>query len=136
MDQEARRTDLPDILDRVLDKGIVIEAGIRIAVAGIDLISVDVSITVASIETYLQLAEDPRAYELGLVGGRRRRSTEEELEQLMDEKESGRAEEEGSAAGAGTGAPAPADPGLPLAAFHDEELSTSPPEETEPGEQE
>jgi hypothetical protein len=54
-------TDRPstiDVLDRVLDKGIVIDGWWRIAVAGIDLISVDGRAVVASIETYLRYAPD------------------------------------------------------------------------------
>ena len=42
-----------DVIDRVLDKGIVIEAWMRMRVGGIDLITVDARVIVASIETYL-----------------------------------------------------------------------------------
>jgi gas vesicle structural protein len=45
-----------DVLDRVLDKGIVIDGWWRISVAGISLLSVDGRIVVASIETYLRHA--------------------------------------------------------------------------------
>jgi hypothetical protein len=47
-----------DVLDRILDKGIVIDGCWRMAVAGIDLISVDGRAVVASIETYLRYAPD------------------------------------------------------------------------------
>ncbi|MPZ15131.1 MAG: gas vesicle structural protein GvpA [Chloroflexi bacterium] len=50
-------TSLIDVLDRVLDKGIVIDAWVRISLVGIDLITVEVRIVVASIETYLKYAE-------------------------------------------------------------------------------
>jgi len=53
-------TSLIDVLDRVLDKGIVIDTGIRVSLVGIDLVTVEVRIVVASIEG--QLA---RAYERG-----------------------------------------------------------------------
>lgn len=43
-----------DVLDRVLDKGIVFDAWMRVSVAGIDLITVDTHVIVASIETYLK----------------------------------------------------------------------------------
>ena len=43
-----------DVLDRVLDKGIVIDAWVRVSLAGIDLISVEARVVVASIATYLQ----------------------------------------------------------------------------------
>jgi hypothetical protein len=48
---------LLDVLDRVLDKGIVIDAWARMSVAGIDLIGLELNVVVASIETYLLYAE-------------------------------------------------------------------------------
>ena len=48
---------LVDILDRVLDKGIVIDAWIRISLVGIDFVTVEARVVVASIETYLHNAE-------------------------------------------------------------------------------
>src|SRR5947209_3610208 len=50
-------TSLIDVLDRVLDKGIVIDAWVRISLVGIDLITVEARIVVASIDTYLRYAE-------------------------------------------------------------------------------
>ena len=51
------RASLIDVLDRVLDKGIVIDGWGRVAVAGIDLIGIEGWVVVASIQTYLQYAE-------------------------------------------------------------------------------
>lgn len=48
---------LIDVLDRVLDKGIVIDGWARMSVAGIDLVSLDTRVVVASIETYLRYAD-------------------------------------------------------------------------------
>ena len=48
---------LIDVLDRVLDKGIVIDAWVRVSLVGIDLITVEARIVVASIETYLKYSE-------------------------------------------------------------------------------
>ena len=55
---QAPRDDgkLIDVLDRVLDKGIVIDAWARMSVVGIDLLSVEMKVVVASIET-------PRPYD-------------------------------------------------------------------------
>lgn len=50
-------TSLIDVLDRVLDKGIVIDAWVRVSVVGIDLITVEARVVVASIETYLKYSE-------------------------------------------------------------------------------
>jgi hypothetical protein len=48
---------LIDVLDRVLDKGIVIKVWGRVSVAGIDLIGLDLRVVVASIDTYLRNAD-------------------------------------------------------------------------------
>jgi predicted ester cyclase len=45
-----------EILERVLDKGIVIDASVRVSVAGLDLMTVDARVVVASLQTYLQYA--------------------------------------------------------------------------------
>ncbi|HEY8309426.1 MAG TPA: gas vesicle structural protein GvpA [Gemmatimonadaceae bacterium] len=50
-------SSLIDILDRVLDKGIVIDAWVRVSLVGIDLVTVEARIVVASIETYLKYSE-------------------------------------------------------------------------------
>lgn|SRR5687767_11709534 len=50
-------SSLIDVLDRVLDKGIVIDAWVRVSLVGIDLITVEARIVVASIETYLKYSE-------------------------------------------------------------------------------
>lgn len=50
-------SSLIDVLDRVLDKGIVIDAYVRVSLIGIDLVSVEARIVVASVETYLKFAE-------------------------------------------------------------------------------
>jgi hypothetical protein len=49
---------LIDVLDRVLDKGIVISAWGRVSVAGIDLMGLELRVIVASIETHLRYAGD------------------------------------------------------------------------------
>lgn len=50
-------SSLIDVLDRVLDKGIVIDAWVRISLVGIDLISDQSRVVVASSETYLRYAD-------------------------------------------------------------------------------
>jgi hypothetical protein len=50
-------TSLIDVLDRVLDKGIVIDAWVRVALVGIDLITVEARVIVSSIETYLKYCD-------------------------------------------------------------------------------
>src|SRR5215831_3524632 len=53
-------TSLVDVVDRVLDKGIVIDAWARISLVGIELVAIEARIVVASVETYLRYAESIR----------------------------------------------------------------------------
>ena len=46
-------TSLIDVLDRVLDKGIVMDAWVRVSLCGVDLVQVEARVVVASINTYL-----------------------------------------------------------------------------------
>ena len=57
VERAAGGTSLIDVLDRVLDKGIVIDAWVRVSLVGIDLITVEARVVVASIETYLKYSE-------------------------------------------------------------------------------
>ena|ERR1051325_5683589 len=50
-------SSLIDVLDRILDKGIVVDAWVRISLVGIDLITVEARVVIASIDTYLKYAE-------------------------------------------------------------------------------
>lgn len=50
-------SSLIDVLDRVLDKGIVIDAWVRVSLVGIDLVTVEARVVVASIDTYLKYSE-------------------------------------------------------------------------------
>ena len=54
LERESGGASLVDVLDRILDKGIVIDAWVRVSVAGLTLITVEARIVVASIETYLE----------------------------------------------------------------------------------
>src|ERR1700722_7674851 len=57
VERAAGGGSLIDVLDRVLDKGIVIDAWVRVSLVGIDLITVEARIVVASIDTYLKYSE-------------------------------------------------------------------------------
>ncbi len=48
---------LADVLDLILDKGLVIDAYVRVSVIGIELITIDARIVIASVDTYLRFAE-------------------------------------------------------------------------------
>jgi hypothetical protein len=57
VERAAGGSSLIDVLDRILDKGIVIDAWVRVSLVGIDLITVEARVVVASIDTYLRYAE-------------------------------------------------------------------------------
>ena len=57
VERAAGGTSLIDVLDRVLDKGIVIDAWVRVSLVGIDLITVEARVVVASIDTYLKYSD-------------------------------------------------------------------------------
>jgi hypothetical protein len=48
---------LIDVLDRILDKGIVVDAWLRISLVGIDLLTVEARVVLASFDTYLDFAD-------------------------------------------------------------------------------
>ncbi|WP_261571291.1 gas vesicle structural protein GvpA [Frankia gtarii] len=50
-------SSLADVLDVVLDKGIVIDAYVRVALVGIEILTIDARIVIASVDTYLRFAE-------------------------------------------------------------------------------
>ena len=54
LERTSNATSVIDVLDHVIDKGIVIDAWLKVSVAGIDLITVEARVFVASFETYLK----------------------------------------------------------------------------------
>jgi gas vesicle structural protein len=48
---------LAEVVDLILDKGLVIDAYVRVSLIGIELLTVDVRVVVASVDTYLHFAE-------------------------------------------------------------------------------
>jgi hypothetical protein len=57
LERTAGTSNIIDILDRVLDKGVVIDAWVRVSVVGIEVVTVEARVVVASIATYLAHAE-------------------------------------------------------------------------------
>jgi gas vesicle structural protein len=53
----ARYASVIDVLERVLDKGIVIDAWVRVSLVGIDLLTLEARVVIASITTYLGTSE-------------------------------------------------------------------------------
>jgi hypothetical protein len=55
---------LADVIEIILDKGIVIDAYVRVSVVGIELLTIDARIVIASVDTYLRFAEATNRLEL------------------------------------------------------------------------
>ena len=56
-------SSLADVLDRILDKGIVIDVWARVSVVGIEILTVEARIVVASVDTFLHYAQEITAIE-------------------------------------------------------------------------
>jgi len=50
-------SSLVEVVDRILDKGVVIDAWVRVSLVGIELLAIEARVVVASVETYLKYAE-------------------------------------------------------------------------------
>jgi gas vesicle structural protein len=70
-------TGLADVIETILDKGLVIDAYIRVSLLGLEVLTVDARVVVASVDTYLRFAEAVSRLDItqekeglpGLVGG-------------------------------------------------------------------
>ncbi len=50
-------SSLAEVVDRILDKGIVVDAWVRVSLVGIELLAIEARVVIASVETYLKYAE-------------------------------------------------------------------------------
>ncbi len=57
IEKSTGSSSLAEVIDRILDKGIVIDAFARVSLVGIELLSVEARVVIASVETYLKYAE-------------------------------------------------------------------------------
>jgi len=73
---EPQSSSLVEVLDRVLDKGVVIDVWARVSVVGIELLTVEARIVVASVDTFLHYAEEIAKIEQASASG--------ELEDLQE----------------------------------------------------
>ena len=60
---------LADVIEIILDKGIVIDAYVRVSLVGIELLTIDARIVIASVDTYLRFAEATNRLDLIEHGG-------------------------------------------------------------------
>jgi hypothetical protein len=61
---------LADVVELILDKGLVIDAYVRVSLVGIELITIDARIVIASVDTYLRFAEATNRLDLYEHGGK------------------------------------------------------------------
>ena len=63
-------SSLADVLNVILDKGLVIDAYIRVSLVGIEVLTTDARIVIASVDTYLRFAEATNRLDLASQGGK------------------------------------------------------------------
>ncbi len=101
--QRSAGGGLADVVETILDKGIVIDAFVRVSLVGIEVITIDARVVVASVDTYLRFAQATNRLDLyekgrpGVVGEITERGTEgttkgmlsaaeETIEETLDER--------------------------------------------------
>ena len=62
-----RSSGLADVLEILLDRGLVIDAYVRVSLVGIELLTVDLRVVIASVDTYLRFAEAVNRLDLRAV---------------------------------------------------------------------
>jgi hypothetical protein len=67
--QRSGSSGLYEILDLLLDKGLVIDVFVRVSLVGIELLTIDARIVIASVDTYLRFAEAVNRLDLNETGG-------------------------------------------------------------------
>ena len=61
-------SSLAEVLDRVLDKGIVVDLWARVSVVGIEILTIEARVVVASVDTFLHYAEEITKIEQAAIG--------------------------------------------------------------------
>jgi gas vesicle structural protein len=84
--ERPRPSGLADVIDVILDKGLVIDAYVRVALIGIEILTIDARIVIASVDTYLRFAEAVNRMDIA------NDDTSQGLPELMESLTSGGAE--------------------------------------------
>jgi hypothetical protein len=63
-------SSLADVVELILDKGLVIDIFVRVSLVGIEILTIDARIVVASVDTYLRFAEATNRLDLYAKGGK------------------------------------------------------------------
>ncbi|HET7016243.1 MAG TPA: gas vesicle protein GvpJ [Streptosporangiaceae bacterium] len=83
---------LADVIDTILDKGLVIDAYVRVSLVGIEVLTIDARIVIASVDTYLRFAEAVNRLDLSsqgqglpeLVGGMQKSGAKQKTKGALD----------------------------------------------------
>jgi gas vesicle structural protein len=83
---------LADVIDTILDKGLVLDAYVRVSLVGIELVTIDVRVVIASVDTYLRFAEAVNRLDIsqekeglpGLVGGLEQNGAKRKTKGVLD----------------------------------------------------
>jgi len=57
VEKSMASSSLAEVIDRILDKGIVVDAWVRVSLVGIEILAVEARVTVAGVDTFLKYAE-------------------------------------------------------------------------------
>ncbi len=57
IEKSLASTSLAEVVDRILEKGVVVDAFVRVSLVGIELLAIEVRAVIASVETWLKYAE-------------------------------------------------------------------------------
>jgi len=57
VEKAVASSSLVEVVDRILDKGVVIDAWVRVSLVGIELLAIEARVVIASVETWLKYAE-------------------------------------------------------------------------------
>ena len=66
--ERPKPSGLADVIDIILDKGLVIDAYVRVSLIGIEILTIDARIVIASVDTYLRFAEAVNRLDLTQTG--------------------------------------------------------------------
>ena len=67
--ERPRPSGLADVIDIILDKGLVIDAYVRVSLIGIEILTIDARIVIASVDTYLRFAEAVNRLDIAQTDG-------------------------------------------------------------------
>jgi uncharacterized membrane protein YgcG len=83
LDRAPRPSGLADVLELILDKGLVIDVYVRVSLVGIELLTIDARIVIASVDTYLRFAEAVNRLDIAQSG------TSQTLPEMVDDMSQG-----------------------------------------------